>query len=186
MSDSLIGVAAAIGSAALYAVGIALQALDARQQPIERALRLSLFRALVRRPRWVAGTAAGLAGWGLQALALTYAPLTLVQPLLTVSLVFLIAIAVVWLGERLVRRDLLAIAAIVAATPLLALTAPDRVSHHAGGAALSITLVALGLIALAPLTLRGACRSAPVSHTPAMGSRRSSPPTSSCITRGWP
>src|SRR2546429_485494 len=77
-----------------------------------RALRLSLFRRLVAKPRWVAGTGLGLAGWALQALALTKAPLTVVQPLLGTSLVFLLGIAASRLGERVTRADALAVGAI--------------------------------------------------------------------------
>src|SRR5205085_6876992 len=92
MARLLIGLAFAFGAAALYAAGIALQALEAREAPEEHALRMSLFLRLVSRPRWLAGTAVGLAGWALQALALTRAPLTLVQPAVAASLVFLLAI----------------------------------------------------------------------------------------------
>src|SRR2546422_586402 len=64
------GVLAAFGAAALYSVGISLQAVEARAAPRDHHLRFSLLRRLVRRPRWIAGTAAGLLGWGLQAVAL--------------------------------------------------------------------------------------------------------------------
>src|SRR2546426_11731197 len=100
MPGLLTGILAALAASALYAVGMALQAVEARLAPEAQALRLSLFRRLVRRPRWIAGTALGLSGWALQALALAQAPLTLVQPLLGSSLVFLLAISVWRLGER--------------------------------------------------------------------------------------
>lgn len=160
MPDLLIGVLAALGAAALYAVGIALQALGVREEPAERALRLSLLARLVRRPRWLAGTALGLAGWILQAYALTRAPLTLVQPLLGTSLVFLLAIAARRLGEPVGRRERAAVFAIAAGVPLLALTAPAREGAHAQGPRAWIALGALAAVALAPLGLRGAARSA--------------------------
>src|SRR5437762_1787476 len=105
MPGILSGVVAAVAASALYAVGIALQALEARVAPVEQALRLSLFRRLVTRPIWLMGTGLGLVGWALQAFALTHAPLTLVQPLLGVSLVFLLGIAVWRLGERVTPSD---------------------------------------------------------------------------------
>ena len=86
MPGMIIGVGAAVGSAILYAVGIVLQAGAARSAPVEDALRLALFRRLVRSRRWLAGTALGLLGWALQTVALLHAPLTLVQPLLGLSL----------------------------------------------------------------------------------------------------
>ena len=156
------GILAALGASALYAIGIALQAVEARVAPQAQALRLSLFRRLVRRPRWVAGTALGLTGWGLQALALAHAPLTLVQPMLGASLVFLLGLSIWRLGERVAPLDALAVLAIAAGTPLLALTAPHHHSAHAGGALLWFTLGALGLAALSPLGLRGAARASSV------------------------
>src|SRR5579875_2757243 len=140
MSALLIGVLAGLGAAAIYAAGIALQALEAREAPPERALRLSLFARLVRRPRWVAGTALGLVGWVVQGYALTKAPLTLVQPLLGTSLVFLLALAASLLHERVGRREALAAGAVAAGLPLVALAA----------------------VSLLPLGLRGAARSGSV------------------------
>lgn len=162
MSALLIGVLAGLGAAAIYAAGIALQALEAREAPPERALRLSLFARLVRRPRWVAGTALGLVGWVVQGYALTKAPLTLVQPLLGTSLVFLLALAASLLHERVGRREALAAGAVAAGVPLLALTAPAHHAVHGEGVALWLTLVALAAVSLLPLGLRGAARSGSV------------------------
>jgi drug/metabolite transporter (DMT)-like permease len=160
MPDLLTGILAALGAAALYAVGTTLQALEARVAPEAQALRLSLFRRLVKRPRWLLGTALGFTGWALQALALAHAPLTLVQPLLGTTLVFLLAIAVWRLDEHVGTGDALAVLAIAAGAPLLAVTAPHRHSGHASGALLWATLGVLGAAALSPLALRGAARAA--------------------------
>lgn len=160
MPALLIGIVAAVGASALYAIGITLQASEARVAPESHALRLSLFVRLVKRPRWVVGTALGLTGWALQALALAHAPLTLVQPLLGSSLVFLLALSVWHLGEHVSRGDALAVLAIAVGTPLLAVTAPHHHSAHAGGALLWLTLGGLGLAALSPLALRGPARAA--------------------------
>src|SRR5437588_2873183 len=158
----LTGIVAAGGASVLYAVGIALQAVEARAAPVEQALRLSLFRRLIARPRWLAGTALGLMGWALQALALAHAPLTLVQPIVGASIVFVLAIAAWQLGEHVRPADWLAGLAIAAGVPLLAATAPHRNGHHAGGARLWISLALLGAVALSPLALRGAARAASI------------------------
>jgi len=155
----LLGVLAALGASGLYAVGIGLQTHEARQEPPERALHFRLFWQLVRRPRWVGGTALGLAGWALQAYALTQAPLTLVQPLLGASLVFLLPVSA-RLGERIGASERLAVVAVAAGIPLLALTAPARESSHAEGARLWVALGVLAAVSLAPLALRGAARGA--------------------------
>lgn len=160
MPALLIGVLAALGAAALFALGIGLQALEAREEATERALRFSLFYRLVRRPRWLAGTALGLVGWLVQAYALTKAPLTLVQPLLGTTLVFLLAVAVRRLDERVGPREAFAALAVAAGVPLLALTAPARHPVHSEGARLWIAIAVLAVLSLLPLGLRGAARSA--------------------------
>ncbi len=76
----------------MYSAGISLQALEARQVAKEHALRIGLLWRLARRPRWMLGITLDAGGWALQTLALTLAPLTLVQPALAVGLVFLLAI----------------------------------------------------------------------------------------------
>ena len=162
MPGILTGSVAALGASAFYAVGIVLQAVEARAAPATQALRLALFRRLVARRRWLAGTALGLAGWALQAFALTRAPLTLVQPLLGTSLVFVLAIAIWRLGESVHPRDVVAVVAIAAGAPLLARTAPERQAVHAVGARLWISLAILGAAALSPLALRGAARAASI------------------------
>jgi drug/metabolite transporter (DMT)-like permease len=160
MPGLVIGALAACAASILYAAGIALQAVEARAAPREQALRLSLFRRLVVRPRWLAGTALGLFGWAAQAFALVHAPLTLVQPLLGTSMVFLLAASAWFLRERLRRADVLAVAAIAVGAPLLASSAPHRVGAHAGTTLLAVSLAVLGGLALVPLGLRAAARSA--------------------------
>jgi hypothetical protein len=159
MPALLIGVLVALGAAAIYAVAIGLQAVEARAAPPERALRFSLFSRLVRRPRWVAGTALGLLGWVVQAYALTKAPLTLVQPLLGTTLVFLLAVGVRQLGEDVGRREAFAALAVAAGVPLLALTAPARHAAHNEGARLWVALGVLAALSVLPLGLRGTARS---------------------------
>ena len=139
-----------------------LQAGEAKAAPADHALRLSLLRGLVRRPRWLAGTGLGLAGWALQALALTWAPLTVVQPLLGTSLVFLLALSVWRLAEKVHVAEIAGVAAVSLGVPLLALTAPDRDVHHAAGPRLALALGIVGMAALAPLGLRGRARSASI------------------------
>jgi len=160
MPGTLTGIAAAVVASILYAGGIAMQASEARLAPVEQALRLSLFRRLVAKPRWLAGTALGLSGWVMQALALTDAPLTVVQPLLGTSLVFLLGLATWKLGETVAATDVLAVSMIGVGAPLLALLAPDRHTEHASGARLWLVLCLLGGLALSPLLLRGRARAA--------------------------
>jgi drug/metabolite transporter (DMT)-like permease len=52
-----LGLGLALASAALYALGVTFQALEARTSPAEESFYLALLRRLLRRPRWILGTA---------------------------------------------------------------------------------------------------------------------------------
>src|SRR5438067_9389924 len=99
MVDLVLGILAAFGASSLYSLGIGLQAMDAKQAPREEHLRLTLAWWLVRRARWVAGTALSVAGFPLQVLALMLAPLVVVQPALAMGLLVLMVI-----GERMLKE----------------------------------------------------------------------------------
>jgi len=143
-------VLAAAGASTLYSLGIGVQAIDARAASPEHTLRLSLLTQLLRRGRWLAGTAMTALGWPLQIVALLFAPLEVVQPALAVGLLVLLALGERMLGERPGRRELAATFAIVAGVAGVAALAPARTTHHVGGAALFVVMAALGLAALAP------------------------------------
>src|ERR1700686_903895 len=66
MVNLVLGIGAAIGASTLYSLGIALQAVDAKQAPHEEHLRLALAWGLARRARWLAGTGLSVLGWALQ------------------------------------------------------------------------------------------------------------------------
>lgn len=95
----------ALGSALAYAGAAVLQQRAARAVPQEHALRLGLLWHLVRRPLWLAGTAADWVGYGLQALALGIGSLLVVQPALCTGLLFALPIGAAWQGRRLGRVD---------------------------------------------------------------------------------
>jgi drug/metabolite transporter (DMT)-like permease len=145
------GVLLAAVAAACYDAGLALQALDARTAPREHGLRLSLLLSLARRRRWLAATALSLAGWPFYLLALSLAPLSVVQPTLALGLVLLLFLGRRVLGERIGLAERSAVAGVVGAVALVAWAAPPATSHHAGAGKLAIALVPLALIALLPL-----------------------------------
>lgn len=153
MPKVLIGLAIALLSAAIYNVGVSVQALDARALPAETALRISLFRRLLRRRRWVVGTLLTIVGWGLQTAALLFAPLTLVQPALASGLLVLLYVGVRVLGEHVGRREVLATLLLIGGIAGLAVSAPEHVSAHVGGVRLAVTLSVLGLAAIASFAI---------------------------------
>jgi hypothetical protein len=166
MVDLVLGIGAAVGASTLYSVGIALQAMDARQAPQGEHLRLALARRLVRRPRWLLGTGMSIVGWPLQVVALLLAPLVLVQPALAAGLLVLMLLAQRMLGEHAGRYEHLAMLAIVIGVVGAGLTAPPRTSSH-GSEDLAITfvLVGLGLASLLPYVLRLLARHPPAALT---------------------
>lgn len=110
----------------MFALATALQALEARATPLETGLRFTLLRRLAVRPRWLAGSAVGVAAWPLQAGALALGSVELVQPALGFGLVVLLGLAVWLLGERVGRREAAGVAAIAVAVGVLGWAAPGR------------------------------------------------------------
>src|SRR5215213_9118997 len=114
MDSVVLGVALACLASCLFNAGIALQALEARQVPRDLGLKLSLIGRLVRRPRWLAGTALNALALPTQTAALLLAPLTAVQPADAAGLLLLLFLGSRVLGERVGMRELGAVGAIVA------------------------------------------------------------------------
>ena len=95
-----LSVVAAIAAGCTFAVGSVLQQSAAREEPSENSLSLRLLVGLAHRPRWLIGIAGDFFSFGLQALALAFGPLALVQPLAVTGLLFAIPLAVRWRGNR--------------------------------------------------------------------------------------
>jgi drug/metabolite transporter (DMT)-like permease len=150
----LAGIAAAVCASLMFNVGLVLQALEARREPPELGLRLALLGALLRRWRWLAGGALGLAGIAPQVLALALAPFVVVQPALTVGLLAVLAVGVRTFGEPVRRRDWLAVGAIIAGVALVAAGAPRHAEQHRGGPVVVSVVAILVLASLVPFTAR--------------------------------
>lgn len=158
----VLGVLLACTASALFAVGVSIQALDARRAPADHGLRVSLIGRLVRRPRWLLGTVLAGSGWPFHLAALLLAPLTVVQPALASGLLLLLLLGDRLLGERVGRREIGGVSAIVVGVAGMAWAAPDRVASHAGAARLVPALGAVALIALLPYLLRGRASAASI------------------------
>ncbi len=156
-----LGIVAAVGASLLYNASIAFQALEARGVSHEHSLRPSLIGKLVRNRRWLGATALGLVGWPLEIGALLLAPLTVVQPCLASGLILLLWLGATRLGERPGRREMLAVAAIVAGVAGVALAAPERTTDHAGAGAIAVALLLVAIPIAAPYLLRARFRDSP-------------------------
>jgi hypothetical protein len=153
MLKLVLGICAAIGASTLYSLGVALQAVDAREAPAHEHLRLALVRGLITRVRWLAGTGLSMLGWPLQVLALLLAPLVIVQPTLAAGLLVLMLVAQRMLGEHAGRREYLAMAAIVLGVIGAGLTAPEHTTTHSANLTLTLVLVGLGMASTLPYLL---------------------------------
>src|ERR1039458_6783987 len=166
MVDLVLGIGAAVGASTLYSLGIALQAMDAREAPREEHLRPALVFGLIRHTRWLLGTGLSILGWPLQVLALLLAPLVLVQPALAAGLLVLMLLAQRMLGEHAGRYEYMAMGAIVIGVIGAGLTAPPRSdSHTSEELTIAIVLAGLAAVSLLPYLLRMLGRRSPAAMT---------------------
>ena len=150
MTDTSIGVAAALAASVSYSGAVAMQAYEARQVAVRHLLRPSLIQRLATRPLWVAGACTGMLGWCLQMVALGYAPLTLVEPVLATALVMLLVIGTTVLRERVGRREVFATLLVVSGVVGVALSAPTHSATHLRGALPGLSIAILASIVVAP------------------------------------
>lgn len=91
----------ALLSAFVFGSGVVLQRRAALEVPDEHAARPSLLIRLVQRPLWLLGLFADAGAFALQAAALHHGSLVVVQPLITTSLLFTLAITAAWYHEAI-------------------------------------------------------------------------------------
>ncbi|MGI8867683.1 MAG: DMT family transporter [Mycobacteriales bacterium] len=116
---TVISVLAALAAALCFAGTSVVQHVVVAGVPQHPALSWPFLRALLRKPWWLASQALDVAGVLLQAIALRYGPVLLVQPLIALGLVFAVPLRDV-VGRRLPRRrPLLAAAAACAGVGVL-------------------------------------------------------------------
>ena len=161
MLELILGIVAAVGAAVLYSLGFSFQAMEAREAPSSEQLRPALALRLLKRVRWLGGTGLSMLGWPLQLLALSLAPLVVVQPALALGLPVLMVMGERMLGERAGRREHLAVGAIVVGVIGAGVFAPPRSVTHAHWTVLAVVLGALALASLLPYLMLRLGRSLP-------------------------
>jgi drug/metabolite transporter (DMT)-like permease len=123
------GLACGAAAAVCFELGYVAQAGDARAAGSADA---PLLARLARRRGWLGGSALVVCGLVLQLLALALAPLSVVQPALVLGLGLLVVLAERRLGERVERRDKLAVAAAAGGVLLVALGGEAAASGGGG------------------------------------------------------
>ncbi|MCT9930975.1 DMT family transporter [Planotetraspora sp. A-T 1434] len=113
-----VGISIALVGALGYALGAALQQFEA----VSEGATLKL----VKRPRWWIGGVIGFAGASLHAVALSFAPLVVVQPVSVATLVFAVPLSALLHGRRPHRAEILGSVAVAAGLLGLMLLIPAR------------------------------------------------------------
>jgi drug/metabolite transporter (DMT)-like permease len=149
-----LGIVAVLAASAAYNGGVVLQALDAREEPEACGLRLKLLARLLRRRRWLWGTALSILAFPLQVLAYANAPLSVVQPGLAVGLVLVLFLGSRYMGEKVQRRHYAAVVAIIAGVAIIAATGPEHRQPDRGGLLQAVVMGTLALGIVAPYVLR--------------------------------
>jgi drug/metabolite transporter (DMT)-like permease len=150
-----LGLIAAAAASVAFNVGVILQAADARREPAEEGLRLTLLTHLLHRRRWLAGLALGGVGFGLQVVALSLAPFVVVQPVLAAGLLLMLYLGVRMLGERVGWPEVIGVIGITAGIGLLAWGRPSGIETVTSEAAVISVMGAMIGVALIPFVLRG-------------------------------
>lgn len=104
MSQGLV-VLFALCAAVFMAIGIVIRQRATLDVPSEQGVSGVMVSTLLRRPLWWVGTAAAVAGYGFQALALIKGSLILVQPLLVSALLFALPLSARMAGRRVTRSE---------------------------------------------------------------------------------
>jgi drug/metabolite transporter (DMT)-like permease len=154
MGSVVAGVALAALASVLFNAAIVIQASEAREVPDAYGLKLSLIGRLLRRPRWLIGALLGLLAFPLQTVALLWAPLTAVQPADATGLLVLLFLGARMLHERVGRREVVAVAAIVVGIVILTIAAPKRQVTHVGSGDVLLPMLGIAVVALVPLIFR--------------------------------
>ncbi len=109
----LVAVVLAAGAAFLSAMAIVFQRVALESAPTSNSLSPRVMTHALRKRGWLFGFALMLGNFALQASALRFGQLDVVQPVLTTELIFLVGVLVVGFHRRVGRREVTGIVAII-------------------------------------------------------------------------
>ncbi|HXN61469.1 MAG TPA: DMT family transporter [Acidimicrobiales bacterium] len=123
MSQLTWGIVFAVLSVTVYASGMVLEkAATRRLPPVHARQGVHMIRVLSRDPLWLTGFALLLLGLGFQVLALTSAPISIVQTVAACGIALFLVLSHFVLGDRLTKIEYLGIATMLVALLLLGLS----------------------------------------------------------------
>ncbi|HEY6275380.1 MAG TPA: DMT family transporter [Streptosporangiaceae bacterium] len=143
----LLAVLLALAGSGFYAWAAVTQQGVAQRLPSERAFEPAVLIRLARRPAWLAGLAAVIAGFALQAAALGLGRLVVIEPVLATGLLFALALA-----ARRDRRSLrlgewaAALAVVGGLAVFLAVGQPTGGQPTAGAVVLGLVTAVTGVL----------------------------------------
>ncbi|MEO3825121.1 DMT family transporter [Actinomadura sp. B10D3] len=132
MGHDLGHAALALLATTVYYIAFLVFRISARRmEPLRGSRPLRVARLMLTDPVWLGGGLLLFLGLGYEVVAFSAVPLAVAQPIFAVSLVFLVAFAVRFLGERLSAREWASVALFVLATMLIGLSATGEGEPHA-------------------------------------------------------
>ncbi|WP_201294608.1 MULTISPECIES: DMT family transporter [unclassified Nocardiopsis] len=142
----LVPVLLAVAGAFILALGSALQERDAVRAPGHQVARAGFLLHLLRQPRWMAGSTAAVLGSVLHLLALSGAPLTIIQPIGVTGLLFAIALSAAFNRRRVAPSQAVAGSAVMVGLVGVLSLFPHAAATPAmsAGAALALAGAVLG------------------------------------------
>lgn len=157
------GLVLALLSTTAYNSGLIVEKQALLRLPALNGRRVvALALTLLSSPRWLTGFALMLCGLGLQVLALMFAPVTIVQPVIASGVAVVLILSRLVLREHLGQAEYACVAVMAAAVVLLALSAGGAadVGHRVSGVALAAVAVPTCQLALlaAVSTMRAGAR----------------------------
>src|ERR1700704_3361027 len=132
--DALVGhglvVLLAVLAAVFLAIGIVVRQRATMDVPQEHGVSSVIFMTLLRRPLWWGGTAAAVAGYVFQALALAHGSLLLVQPILVSGLLFALPMSARLCHQHITRAEWSWAIVLTAALGAFVLVGQPREGHN--------------------------------------------------------
>src|SRR5258706_13113574 len=137
MTGAGLAVVVALLATTAYHLGLIVEKRALAELPaIDARHAVRLLKVLLTAPSWLAGFVLMLCGFALQVIALTLAPVSIVQPVLGSGVVILLVLSRIVLRERLRRLELACVLAMAIAIVVIALSAvgaAGRGGHGASG-----------------------------------------------------
>jgi len=151
----IVAIVTALGAALAFATASVLEQRAAREAPEGESLSPRLILDLLHRPAWVGGVGASVAAFALQALALAFGSLSLVQPLIVMEIIFGVPMAIRLRHKSMGPREWGGAVAVVGGVVVFLVVASPR-GGHPNPSDLTWATVVAAVVALAGICLVGA------------------------------